>query len=323
VTLIGSGLSLVAGRLKEIASDIVTVRTGTVVSDYAPMSQTLVVLDNDPDSTTVSALALNGPLQSGARVMMIAYPPRGLVVVGTMDTAEVAPLIRVYTPGTSVLENPGGQYRYVEIEGVGGGGAGGGSGTSAAGNASIGAGGGAAMWGKSIFRVDQISWPLQIVPGAPGTGAANAAGGSGAISQVNHYPLVAGVPTLTKLWAAEGGVGGGTIATGTAQGTSASGGSGGAQGGTQFLAQLAVFGGDGERVIRMISNAVTGGTGAHKGGHGGASYYGGGGQGGANTAGASASVPGAGGGGAATFNTGGGNLAGGNGQIGVVTISLS
>jgi hypothetical protein len=80
-----SGLRAVAGALKSVASEIITVRTGTVVSDYAPMSQTNVILDNDPDGATVQAMALNQPLAMNTRVSMLAYPPRGLVIVGTMS----------------------------------------------------------------------------------------------------------------------------------------------------------------------------------------------------------------------------------------------
>jgi hypothetical protein len=86
---INSWLKPVTGRLKELASDIVTVRTGTVISDNAAMTQTVVTLDNDPDSAQVQALCLNGPLPEQTRVMLLAYPPRGLVVVGTLNTDVV------------------------------------------------------------------------------------------------------------------------------------------------------------------------------------------------------------------------------------------
>lgn len=81
---INSWLKPVTGKLKELASDIVTVRTGTVVSDFASMTQTVVVLDNDPDSAQVQALCLWKPLPAQTRVQMLAYPPRGLVIYGPM-----------------------------------------------------------------------------------------------------------------------------------------------------------------------------------------------------------------------------------------------
>lgn len=87
--LLPSGLRLVAGKLKDLASDIVTVRTGTVVSDYAPATQTLVTLDNDPEQASVQAIATNGSMPSGTRVWMIAYPPRGLAVVGAFSGLSV------------------------------------------------------------------------------------------------------------------------------------------------------------------------------------------------------------------------------------------
>lgn len=85
---INSSLRVITNKIKTVASDIVTVRTGTVVSNYAAMSSTVVTLDNDPDQTQVQALALGGPLPSGTRVMMIAYPPRGLAIVGTMTSLD-------------------------------------------------------------------------------------------------------------------------------------------------------------------------------------------------------------------------------------------
>lgn len=87
--VLGTGLSLVAGKIKEVASDIITVRTGTVVSDSSSVTQTMVILDNDPDSATVQTLSLVGPLPADTRVMMLAYPPRGLVVIGTFDGSSV------------------------------------------------------------------------------------------------------------------------------------------------------------------------------------------------------------------------------------------
>lgn len=93
-------LRAVTGKLKDIASDIITIRTGTVASDYAPMTSTQVTLDNDPDGVLVQALCLNQPLAVNTRVMMVAYPPRGLAIVGTMgqlpttvDSGWIAPTL--------------------------------------------------------------------------------------------------------------------------------------------------------------------------------------------------------------------------------------
>ncbi len=71
-------------KLKQVSDRIVTVRTGTVVSTGAPLDQTLVALDNDPSATPVEARALNFPLTKGMRVACLAYPPRGLIVLGAL-----------------------------------------------------------------------------------------------------------------------------------------------------------------------------------------------------------------------------------------------
>lgn len=99
---INSGLRVITNKIKTVASDIVTVRTGTVASNYAAMSATIVTLDNDPDQTQVQALALGGPLPSGTRVMMIAYPPRGLAIIGTLTSPPWTGYTPTWTQGATI-----------------------------------------------------------------------------------------------------------------------------------------------------------------------------------------------------------------------------
>lgn len=311
---INSGLRVITNKIKTVASDIVTIRTGTVVSDYAAMSQTIVTLDNDPDQTQVQAQSLWQALPAGTRVQMIAFPPRGLVIIGLMAPGPpVSPGITQILADTT-FAYPGGQYTFIEIEGCGGGGGGGGSALSTAGNASIGGGGGAAMYSQSKFRVDAIAaWPLTIDIGAAGAAGVGASGGNGVLTKVLDG-------NGTKIWCAEGGVGGTTIANGNGTNTAA-GGRGTSDGLTQFLGQTAYFGGDGQSVMRTDTNLVHAGNAPAIGGHGGASFFGGGGRGGANGNGGSGQIPGAGGGGSASFNTGAA-ANGGAGGVGMVLIAL-
>lgn len=74
----------IAKRISSVASDIVTVRTATVFTDSVAPAQTEVVLDNDPSQTPINALGLNFSLAKGTRVVCLAYPPRGLVVLGAI-----------------------------------------------------------------------------------------------------------------------------------------------------------------------------------------------------------------------------------------------
>lgn len=313
-------LPQIAKRITSVASDIATVRLGTVASNMVQLNETMVILDNDPSRTPINAMGVGSPLPAGSRVACLAYPPRGLLVLGVLevnlaDYDPVAPAIQQYTGDTSVAY-PGDQYTFVEIEGCGGGGAGGGSAASTAGNASLGAGGGAGMYCRSIFRVDALVWPLAIDVGGGGAAVTGGAGGNGNRSQVNDG-------NGTKIWCAEGGVGGGTLANGNGT-QSAAGGRGAADNLTQFLGQTAYYGGDGQSVIRATGaggGTPAGSTAATMGGHGGSGFFGGGGRGGANGAGQGALVPGAGGGGSTSFNTGGAQ-AGGNGGVGMILVAF-
>lgn len=306
--ILPSGLRLVAGKLKDLASDIVTVRTGTVVSDYESMSQTLVTLDNDPEQASVQAMALNGALPSGARVLLIAYPPRGLVIVGTMaQVAAPSESWQTLTGGPTSIPLPSiTTYRYIEMEAIGGGGGGGGAQATAGGQSSLGSGGAAGTWVTSILRVEDLTWPLSAFGGAGGAGVSGAAGNSGTASWVQHSP--GGIPT--DLLRGPGGAGGTTITAVAGLSAGALGASGVTVG---FVGQRLAFGGDGETVTKMIL------AGPNTGGHGGASYFGGGARAGRNNeAGGAAAALGSGGGGANVPSGILPALAGGSGQIGAV-----
>jgi hypothetical protein len=93
-----------------VAKKLVTVRTGTVVSNLVATDKTQVILDNDPTGAVVQALNLAGPLAKDTRVVCIAYPLRGLVVVGPLDaTKSLATLTsNVATNTSNVATNTSG-----------------------------------------------------------------------------------------------------------------------------------------------------------------------------------------------------------------------
>lgn len=73
----------IAKAIQNVQDQAIAVRTGTALSGTDRVSGVITVqLDNDPAGTPVSAVSVGGLIQLGARVMMLAYPPRGLVVIG-------------------------------------------------------------------------------------------------------------------------------------------------------------------------------------------------------------------------------------------------
>lgn len=76
-------MNLVAKALQAQAATTVNVRTGVARSDADRVTGVIsVALDNDPSGGPVSAVSVAGLVTAGARVLMLAYPPRGLVVIG-------------------------------------------------------------------------------------------------------------------------------------------------------------------------------------------------------------------------------------------------
>lgn len=76
-------LSQLAKELRATKASTPSVRTGVCLSGTSRSSGVVTVaLDNDPASTPVSAVSVAGALQTGARVALLVYPPRGLLVLG-------------------------------------------------------------------------------------------------------------------------------------------------------------------------------------------------------------------------------------------------
>lgn len=300
----------IAKRISSVASDITTVRTATVATDGVPPAQTQVVLDNDPSRTPINAMGLNSLLPKGTRVACLAYPPRGLLVLGVLE--EPAPLASLFYAATTtpvVIPDPGFAYRNatVELEAIGGGGAGGGATTTAAGQSSVGTGGSAGMWVRSVYRASELVWPLTIQGGAAGLGTAGGNGGVGGYSEITD-------DDGTLILQAGPGAGGGvlTAASGVGIGLGAL-----ASFGQTWVGQQASFGGDGHDSLKIAA------AGPCYSGSGGSSYHGGGGRGGrANENGFGAATVGGGGGAAQNGPSQGTARTGGSGQVGVCYVRI-
>lgn len=74
--------------IQGVGDQTIVIRSGTTLSGTNSLSGLVsVALDNDPTSTPVSATSVSGSLQIGARVAMLAYPPRGLIILGQIGGA--------------------------------------------------------------------------------------------------------------------------------------------------------------------------------------------------------------------------------------------
>lgn len=312
----GSTIGKVGQKLSQIASDIPTIRTGTVITNLAQLDQTLVQLDNDPSGNPVNANGLTSPLPAGARVACLTIPPRGLLILGVLveipAAAPVPPLIAgasifAYGGNSTFTSTNGAPYRSLQIECWAGGGAGGGAPTTTAGNSSGGGGGGGGGYARHIIPVTSINYPLQINVGGGGSGVSGAAGGGGGNTSVVDNNGAGGIFVR-----ALGGGGGQVLANGAVIPQQ----SAGAAGGSGDVGAFAQSGGQGFRSNRVTATQVfqgAGGQGA-MGGQGGLEA----GAGGAN---GSSGVTYGGGGAGAHASNGNGPFTGGAGAQGLVVIT--
>lgn len=250
------GLSIVAGKLRDLASDIVTVRTGTVVSNFAPMSQTLVTLDNDPESATVQSLALNGPLGAGARVMCIAYPPRGLVIIGLLSPFAPQQLVVTATGSVTAAQVAG--YQYAKFRTQGGGGSGGGAAATAGGESSAGGGGQGGHYAENLIDLSTAAFPIAAAIGAGGTGVSGATGNAGGTTSFTDANAVV-------LCSSGGGAGGGASAAGTIVAPLVAGGNGALASMVGSVQVKGTPGGSGIRIAAAVAFSGYGGS-SHLGG---------------------------------------------------------
>lgn len=198
-----NALGMIGKSIKNVAAQVVRPMTGTVISAGSPWNQTLVQLDSDPSERGVVAASLLGTLPSGLRVFCLAYPPRGLVIIGALGSAQQTTETFTST-GVTVWTKPAnlaGLWAIVQA----GGGAAGGAAATAAGQASAAAGGGGGACAYAWIPGNLIESELDITVGGGGTGVSGGSGGNGGTSSIAN-------PTAGLLVSASGGVGGNSMA---------------------------------------------------------------------------------------------------------------
>lgn len=79
-------ITQVAKAIKAVDAKAVVVRTGTSLSGTTGVQNSFTVaLDGDPSGTPVTAVSADGLIPQGVRVLLLAYPTRGLVALGRLD----------------------------------------------------------------------------------------------------------------------------------------------------------------------------------------------------------------------------------------------
>lgn len=82
-------ISQLAKAIRDVRGMVPQIVTGTVQNETLPGARISVVLDNDPrQDNAVSAINLIDYAVQGQRVICLRYPPRGLVVLGSLDAAS-------------------------------------------------------------------------------------------------------------------------------------------------------------------------------------------------------------------------------------------
>jgi hypothetical protein len=209
----GGTFRMVGEAISSVASKLVTISSATVLSDNVAPNATVVGLDTAP-SVPVSARSVTGRLAAGTRVVIMLYPPRGVLVLGTIDESDgglMAPMI-YSTPGITSFDADdvqGAIALRVRVQGGGGGGAG--SPATGAAQTSVGGSGSGGGYAESILEVSSLVFPVTVVVAPGGTaGAAGGASGVGGSSAFGAYVVATGGAGGSPA----GPVGGVTILTG-------------------------------------------------------------------------------------------------------------
>jgi hypothetical protein len=248
-------LSLVGKSIKNVAAQVIRPMTATVATSMAAWNATGVVLDSDPSERQVIGVSLIGPLPSGSRVFCLAYPPRGLVILGLLGFD--APSSAVFTSaGTFTWPVPSNLLGVTAEIQAGGGGSGGASATLA-GNTSPSAGGQGGGYSRAWIPRALLGAELTlIVPAGGAAGAAgNNAGGAGGDAFLSS-------PTALLL-SATGGAGGAGAASGTTPATSNGGTGAQTFAGIVTDNRIDVQGSDGKQGVRHSGTFAVGGDGGH------------------------------------------------------------
>lgn len=286
----------VGDKIASVAAELMNIFSATVTTDSVAPNQTEVALDTAPN-VSVPARSIGGRLEKGARVMCLAYPPRGLLVLGRTDEAPAItpPYMAIYsTPGTTVWNKPDGLVA-VRVRAVGAGGGGAGTPVVAVGQCSMGGGGSGGLYAESWLLASALPASLNVVVPGTTTQAAGAPGNGGGFASFGGFVVATGGS-------------GGTMAPSGVAVTLVSGGTGFVAG---FVGQINIVGSSGSPGIRLSASSALGGNG-------GSSVLGGGGLGAGTSVATGGYNFGGGGGGQAAGP--GAATAGGAGAQGVVLL---
>lgn len=169
--------------IQNLGVQIVNIHSGVVVSDNAAPGSTFVALDTSPQDQ-IPARSICGRLEAGARVVMLAYPPRGLIILGRVDEPDsslLSPLVYSVSGSFTADDVKGAAALRVRVQAAGGGGAG--APATGVGQNSAGGHGSGGGYAESIIPVSSLTFPVAVTVGAAGAaGAAGGAGGNAAAS---------------------------------------------------------------------------------------------------------------------------------------------
>lgn len=192
----GGGIaSRIAGQaIRGVASRLITVSSAVVRSNYALPKETLIALDTAP-SVSVTGRSVAGRIAEGTRVAVLLYPPRGILILGSLDdeVPEDDPEMIVYDTSGTLTAAQVGDARAIRVRVWGGGGSGAGAIATGVGESSCGGGGQAGGYAESIILVSALTLPETVTVGAAGViGAAGTAGTGGGTSALDAHVSAAG-----------------------------------------------------------------------------------------------------------------------------------
>lgn len=181
-----SGLLAAAGRsFAGLASQMIKIVGGTVVGS-STSSVVTITLDSDTGGLVpIPARSIRGPIPQGAHVIVLLYPPRGVLILGITDTQNTS-TVQFTNPGTftgatGYLAPPGLVAARIRVQGAGGGG--GGAVATGVSQSSGGSGGQAGHYTEAFLLASQIgSGYVTVVVGAGGTAPVGLDGTAGGLS---------------------------------------------------------------------------------------------------------------------------------------------
>lgn len=217
------GAALAIGRMLEgINNSQLQIVGATVLqsSSLSDISTSLVSVGFDTDvNTPVLAPSVSGGFPKGTRVLCLLYPPRGVLILGTVNPlARSVPKVFTSNGTLNATDFPGAIA--LRIRCIGGGGGSGGSPTVTATQSGAGGGGGGGGYAEAVLSTSAVSFPVTITVGAAGAAAAaGSTGGNGGISSFAAQVIatggagggVSGAATAASILTDSAGGGAGTV----------------------------------------------------------------------------------------------------------------